>query len=88
MPKIRHILLFKSPVFKQEQNRNYSYLLIKLIHNKTSGGKIMFIGELLKLILQGSFLIILAWIGHVYFSDDVKSLKYPKIITILLNILK
>ncbi|ACZ09095.1 Uncharacterised protein [Sebaldella termitidis] len=48
----------------------------------------MFIGELLKLILQGSFLIILAWIGHVYFSDDVKSRKYPKIITILLNILK
>ena len=71
-----------------EQNRNYSHLLIKLIHNKTSGGKIMFIGELLKLILQGSFLIILAWIGHVYFSDDVKNSKYPKIITILLNILK
>lgn len=71
-----------------EQNRNYSHLLIKLIHNKTSGGKNMFIGELLKLILQGSFLIILAWIGHVYFSDDVKNRKYPKIITILLNILK
>ena len=48
----------------------------------------MFIGELLKLIFQGSFLIILAWIGHVYFRDDVKSDKYPKIITILLNILK
>ncbi len=48
----------------------------------------MFIGELLKLILQGSFLIILAWIGHVYFRDDVKNSKYPKIITILLNILK
>ena len=88
MPKIRHILLFKSPVFKQEQNRNYSYLLIKLIHNKTSGGKIMFIGELLKLILQGSFLIILAWIGHIYFGDNEKNTRYPKIITILLNILK
>ena len=48
----------------------------------------MFIGELLKLILQGLFLIILAWIGHVYFRDDVKGGKYPKIITILLNILK
>jgi hypothetical protein len=71
-----------------EQNRNYSRFLIKLLHNKTSGGKIMFIGELLKLILQGSFLIILAWVGHVYFSDDIKSSKYPKIITILLNILK
>ena len=48
----------------------------------------MFIGELLKLILQGSFLIILALIGHVYFRDDIKNSKYPKIITILLNILK
>ena len=48
----------------------------------------MFIGELLKLILQGSFLIMLAWVGHIYFRDDVKTAGYPKIITILLNILK
>ncbi|MCP1225462.1 hypothetical protein [Sebaldella sp. S0638] len=48
----------------------------------------MFIGELLKLILQGSFLIILAWIGHIYFGDNEKNTRYPKIITILLNILK
>ena len=48
----------------------------------------MFFRELFKLILQGSFLLILAWIGHVYFREDEKNSKYPKIITILLNILK
>ena len=48
----------------------------------------MFIGELLKLILQGSFLIMLALIGHIYFNDNARHAKYPKIITILLNILK
>jgi hypothetical protein len=48
----------------------------------------MFIKELFKIILQGSFLLMLAWIGHVYFKEDVRNSKYPKIIIILLNILK
>lgn len=48
----------------------------------------MFIRELFIIILQGLFLIILAYIGHIKFSENKKNNRYPRIINILINILK
>ncbi len=49
----------------------------------------MFIKELVKILLQGGFLILIAYVGHIYFNDEKKSeKKYPRIINLVLNILK
>ena len=49
----------------------------------------MFIKELVKILLQGGFLILIAYIGNIYFNDDRKSeKKHLKIISSVLNILK